>query len=761
MSLTDLPVRGLHRLDFANSGLRHSIVKACFYNLRVLAQALPGRKQDEDFTRKLGDSLGNTAQAREVIDQYFAYRVTPETRIGDLFPEHETEISNCLAELDHAAQQPFPPAGDLVACRDFSQRIVQSIDKALADIEKMGQAVKALRIPAADLLRSLKSIQEERCASEGVALVTDIEPDTCLGVFGDRSSLLNALNEVVENALRHAFAPGQGADRQIRIQVCADPGTRDPIFRVQDNGQGMPEPQLARVGEAGASTAEGGDGIGLVRRIIEEEHFGIVTFASEEGAGTTVEIRLPRRIEPDLGPPGSAGELDRIAAAGTPTRSDGAPQGTRGSGLGLARVAAAVLVVIGMSALGGGLAWYVYQQQKTIPGGNGLPDEAEPVGSEPRNEVEWRSEPKNGTPSHSVPDYKRETQPEGQGSDAPMEKLPADDGGEEIEPATEEAKSPPVETPRTLKVAMDGSGDFARLSEALKAAKPGDKIIVAAGEYLDHLVLDKGVEIVGEGKREAVIRSTRQSAVIARVNGAILRNLRILLDAEVESAAVFVESGDLTLENCEISSKGLSGIEVAGGAPTVTNCVIHQCARSGVFVHDEGAGTFEKNEIRDCEASGIAVSDGANPTFKANVISRCKKGGINVYSGGKGLFETNEVTHCARAAIAINDGGDPVVRTCKLHDNKDAGIVIFEGGKGLFESNHLWGNTGVGIALLKGSAARFLANRIEGNGSSGLYAQSGAGGELKDNLFSKNAQPNQIEEGVKTKVEGNTFDSGH
>ncbi len=38
MEPQDLSVRALHRLDACNSRLRHSIVEACFYNLRVLAQ---------------------------------------------------------------------------------------------------------------------------------------------------------------------------------------------------------------------------------------------------------------------------------------------------------------------------------------------------------------------------------------------------------------------------------------------------------------------------------------------------------------------------------------------------------------------------------------------------------------------------------------------------------------------------------------------------------------------------------------------------
>ena len=42
-------------------------------------------------------------------------------------------------------------------------------------------------------------------------------------------------------------------------------------------------------------------------------------------------------------------------------------------------------------------------------------------------------------------------------------------------------------------------GDFATVGAAIKAAKPGDRILVRPGLYEEGLVVDKPLEILGDG----------------------------------------------------------------------------------------------------------------------------------------------------------------------------------------------------------------------------------------------------------------------
>ena len=64
---------------------------------------------------------------------------------------------------------------------------------------------------------------------------------------------------------------------------------------VRDEGRGMSEATLARVGTAFFTTRPDGTGLGVVvARGAIEQHGGQLSITSSEGAGATVTITLPR-----------------------------------------------------------------------------------------------------------------------------------------------------------------------------------------------------------------------------------------------------------------------------------------------------------------------------------------------------------------------------------------------------------------------------------------------------------------------------------
>ena len=537
MTVDDLSIRALHRLDAANAHLRHSVVRACFYNLRVLVQELPGRRGDGAFARNLAEALDKVHDARTLITAHFAYQVERGVRIADLFPREHAVVSQALSDIESLGAAGIPARADAAACEEFAERVVASVDEVLAATDRIKSAGADRRIPLAPVLEDVVSIHRSALAERGIAI--EFRDDGGgLTAFAARDSLLNALSELVGNAARHGFPAGRRGEQRIVLGLRADEDTRDAMILVRDTGCGMPRDRLARIGAAGASTSGGGDGIAAVRRVIEVEHVGLVTFESDAGRGTCVSVRLPRRAEPDL-------EAEPAAPmAGEPSTG---------------RKAAAALALTGMVAIGVLLARHA------------------------------------------------------------------------------------LRGPGRIAVAADGSGDYTTVGAAVAAARPGATIRIAPGLYTEHLILDKPVELVGTGDRAVSILATRDCAVRARADGVVLRNLRLGLGASIAAAAVLVESGDLVLENCEVTSRGLACVEVAGGAPTVRRCLVRAGADGGIFVHGGAGGLFEKNDIRGCKGWGIVVRDRAGPTVRGNRIRDCARGGISNRSTGRVVVGHNDV----------------------------------------------------------------------------------------------------------------------
>jgi len=115
-----------------------------------------------------------------------------------------------------------------------------------------------------------------------VQIVTAV-PDVCWEVNRVKQVLLNLMKNAIE-------ASGTGGKVDIQLQQKAD--TLE--IRVIDEGAGIPEERLVRLGEPFYSTKAKGTGLGLmISRRIVEAHGGALEITTEVGHGTCVSVRLP------------------------------------------------------------------------------------------------------------------------------------------------------------------------------------------------------------------------------------------------------------------------------------------------------------------------------------------------------------------------------------------------------------------------------------------------------------------------------------
>ncbi|HDR4562362.1 sensor histidine kinase [Bacillus cereus] len=109
----------------------------------------------------------------------------------------------------------------------------------------------------------------------------DIPPITC-----DEKRLKQVFFNLIKNAIEAMSIGGT-----ITIKVTVEDGI---IVQVKDEGCGIPKEKIPKLNEAFYTTKETGTGLGLVvtEKIIKD-HNGKMSFESEVGVGTTVNIMLP------------------------------------------------------------------------------------------------------------------------------------------------------------------------------------------------------------------------------------------------------------------------------------------------------------------------------------------------------------------------------------------------------------------------------------------------------------------------------------
>jgi hypothetical protein len=119
----------------------------------------------------------------------------------------------------------------------------------------------------------------------------------------------------------------------------------------------------------------------------------------------------------------------------------------------------------------------------------------------------------------------------------------------------------------TLTVAPKGA-DFSSVQEAVRAARSGARILVRPGRYEEGIVLERDVEICGDGPREEIIIESPDFHCLAVQSGRALVkgiSLRSLGGRKGNKRfALEVSQGQAIMEDCDISSDTLAGVSVHG-----------------------------------------------------------------------------------------------------------------------------------------------------------------------------------------------------
>ena len=284
-------------------------------------------------------------------------------------------------------------------------------------------------------------------------------------------------------------------------------------------------------------------------------------------------------------------------------------------------------------------------------------------------------------------------------------------------------------------------GDFTTISKAIRAARPGDRILIRPGLYLESLVIDKPLEIIGDGAAADIqIHARDTHVVVFRANISRIANLTLRqVGGEGTWYGVDIGQGRLELEGCEITSQSGPCVAIHDGAdPRLRRNTIHDGKQVGVWVRNQGLGTLEDNDITANVRAGVVIDTGGNPTLRRNTIHHGKNTGVYVYEQGLGTLEDNDITANAAAGVAIETGGNPTLRRNTIHDGKNCGVLVYEHGQGTLEDNEITANAYSGVEIRADGNPTLRRNRINRNEYEAIWIHRAGKGVVEDNDLTGN-----------------------
>jgi hypothetical protein len=290
----------------------------------------------------------------------------------------------------------------------------------------------------------------------------------------------------------------------------------------------------------------------------------------------------------------------------------------------------------------------------------------------------------------------------------------------------------------TIEVYPDGSSQGPGLRDAVRDAAENACLVLKPGLYRESLVIKKNLQIRAESEDAAVTIESLTASVVV-LEGACLLLSRLVLKGiggkdKKPHAAVEIRSGQLVMEDCNVTSDAATVIEVRGAQSEaiLRRCHLHDGKAGGILFAEEGAGYLEECHLYQNKLSQVVIGKGCAPVLSGCKISHALMAGIYISEGGEGLIENCDIWGNAVGGVQCRRGGNPRVRYCRISANERYGVMVGEQGQGLFEHCLIFENARIGVTISQQGKPRFSSCRIFDNHGDGVEFSEQAEGELLD-----------------------------
>ena len=216
------------------------------------------------------------------------------TFLANVSHELRTPISNVLVTVEAlrsgAADEPELRDRFFQTVEDETIRLSRLV-RDLLDLGRLEAGVTQLEqqnLVLSNLINRAVGAVKPRMEARGVSAIVDVAD---IMLFGDPERLLQAILNVLDNAIKHSLADSQ-------VLISGRKEGKKAVIKVEDQGPGISSSDLPRIFEqfytTDPSRSGSGTGLGLaIAKRIVEAHGGSITAESITGKGAIFTICLP------------------------------------------------------------------------------------------------------------------------------------------------------------------------------------------------------------------------------------------------------------------------------------------------------------------------------------------------------------------------------------------------------------------------------------------------------------------------------------
>lgn len=343
----------------------------------------------------------------------------------------------------------------------------------------------------------------------------------------------------------------------------------------------------------------------------------------------------------------------------------------------------------------------------------------------------------------------------------------------EASPTISPTDTPPP-APVTVRIAPDGSGDYASLEAAVEAVPPGSTILLDAGTYqlAGSLEIAKSLNLQGAGMEQTLVTGHQGSQVVlfSGPGSFAVRDIEFRYEGTDPARVVTVDDGEIDIARCTFSGgiwsdaekmggdglllrgttsgsirgslfegNGLSGMELQDQSqPLLEDNVFRDNGKSGLIYFGHSGGTARRNESIANGLHGIEVRDQAQPTLEDNTCNKNVQDGIAYFEQAAGEARQNTCSGNGLYGIGVNEEAQPILEENICQANASVGIRFAGNSGGTARNNDCSGNQLHGLAIRDGAQPLLEGNSCATNAQDGIAYFGQGGGVARQNRCAEN-----------------------
>jgi nitrous oxidase accessory protein len=206
-----------------------------------------------------------------------------------------------------------------------------------------------------------------------------------------------------------------------------------------------------------------------------------------------------------------------------------------------------------------------------------------------------------------------------------------------------------VRANQTWTVDADGWG-IRSIQQAINNANDGDTILVLPGIYYEHLIVDKGLSIIGEDQHNTIIDGGDTGIVVTVAASNVTIKGFTVQHGGVGIRLAGGEEGNTLFDNTMLLNAYYGIYGDLCGSTVIANNNVSFNGWHGIFLYGSEPCVLDSNLILSNGIDGVFIRASSNNTVTGNLVSDNRVCGIDIYSNedplrAHGLPKNNAIEH--------------------------------------------------------------------------------------------------------------------